>query len=50
MEVVEHYAKIVLATRQLGCARSFDSHELESWWPCAHSTPRTGTRAFSVLL
>ena len=29
MEVVEHYAKIVLATRQLGHARSLDSHELE---------------------
>src|SRR5580765_4303342 len=29
MEAVEHYAKIVLATRQLGCARSLDSRELE---------------------
>ncbi len=29
MEAVEHYAKIVLATRQLGSARSLDSRELE---------------------
>lgn len=29
MEAVEHYAKIVLAVRQLGSARSLDSHELE---------------------
>src|SRR3954464_3118508 len=29
MEAVEHYAKIVLATRQLGSARSLDSQELE---------------------
>jgi L-fuculose-phosphate aldolase len=29
MEAVEHYAKIVLAARQLGSARSLDSHELE---------------------
>lgn len=29
MEAVEHYAKIVLATRQLGSARSLNSRELE---------------------
>jgi len=29
MEAVEHYAKIVLAVRQLGSARSLDSRELE---------------------
>jgi L-fuculose-phosphate aldolase len=29
MEAVEHYARIVLAARQLGSARSLDSHELE---------------------
>ncbi len=29
MEAVEHYAKIVLAARQLGCTRSLDSQELE---------------------
>ena len=29
MEAVEHYAKIVLAARLLGSARSLDSHELE---------------------
>jgi L-fuculose-phosphate aldolase len=29
MEAVEHYAKIVLAARQLGCTRSLDSNELE---------------------
>jgi L-fuculose-phosphate aldolase len=29
MEAVEHYAKIVLAARQLGCTRSLDSRELE---------------------
>lgn len=29
MEAVEHYAKIVLACRQLGSARSLDSRELE---------------------
>jgi L-fuculose-phosphate aldolase len=29
MEAVEHYAKIVLAVRQLGTARSLDSRELE---------------------
>jgi L-fuculose-phosphate aldolase len=29
MEAVEHYAKIVLAARQLGSARSLDSRELE---------------------
>jgi L-fuculose-phosphate aldolase len=29
MEAVEHYAKIVLAARQLGSARSLDSNELE---------------------
>jgi len=28
MEAVEHYAKIVLVARQLGCTRSLDSHEL----------------------
>ena len=29
MEAVEHYAKIVMAARQLGCARTLDSRELE---------------------
>jgi L-fuculose-phosphate aldolase len=29
MEAVEHYAKIVLAARQLGCTRSLDNQELE---------------------
>jgi L-fuculose-phosphate aldolase len=29
MEAVEHYAKIVLAARQLGCTRTLDSRELE---------------------
>jgi len=29
MEAVEHYAKIVLAARQLGCTRTLDSCELE---------------------
>jgi len=29
MEAVEHYAKIVLAARQLGCTRTLDSQELE---------------------
>jgi len=29
MEAVEHYAKIVMTTRQLGTARSLDSRELE---------------------
>lgn len=29
MEAVEHYAKIVMVTRQLGSARSLDSNELE---------------------
>ena len=29
MEAVEHYAKIVLIARQLGCAKSLDSKELE---------------------
>jgi hypothetical protein len=29
MEAVEHYAKIVMTTRQLGTARSLGSHELE---------------------
>jgi L-fuculose-phosphate aldolase len=29
MEAVEHYAKVVLTARQLGCAKSLDSQELE---------------------
>jgi L-fuculose-phosphate aldolase len=29
MEAVEHYAKIVMTTRQLGCARSLNSRQLE---------------------
>lgn len=29
MEAVEHYAKVVLAARQLGCAKALDSQELE---------------------
>jgi L-fuculose-phosphate aldolase len=29
MEAVEHFAKVVLATRQLGCARSLNSCEVE---------------------
>jgi L-fuculose-phosphate aldolase len=29
MEAVEHYAKIVLAARQLGCTRALDEQELE---------------------
>lgn len=29
MEAVEHYAKIVMVTRQLGCARSLNSRQLE---------------------
>src|ERR1051326_5776001 len=29
MEAVEHYAKIVLAARQLGCNRSLDNEQLE---------------------
>jgi L-fuculose-phosphate aldolase len=29
MEAVEHYAKVVLTARQLGCTRSLDSTELE---------------------
>jgi L-fuculose-phosphate aldolase len=29
MEAVEHYAKIVLAARQLGCSRALGEHELE---------------------
>jgi hypothetical protein len=29
MEAVEHYAKIVMTTRQLGTARSLGSRELE---------------------
>jgi L-fuculose-phosphate aldolase len=29
MEAVEHYAKIVLAARQLGCARALDEQQLE---------------------
>jgi L-fuculose-phosphate aldolase len=29
MEAVEHYAKIVLAARQLGCSRTLDEEQLE---------------------
>jgi L-fuculose-phosphate aldolase len=29
MEAVEHFAKIVLATRQLGCSRSLNNREVE---------------------
>jgi len=29
MEAVEHYAKIVMTTRHLGCARSLNSRQLE---------------------
>ena len=29
MEAVEHFAQIVLAARQLGCARSLDDDQLE---------------------
>ncbi|HEY1936779.1 MAG TPA: class II aldolase/adducin family protein [Candidatus Angelobacter sp.] len=42
MEAVEHYAKVVMATRQLGCARSLNSHELEKLFEARSQYAKNG--------
>jgi len=43
MEAVEHYAKVVLATRQLGSARSLGTHELEKLFEVRSQYAKTVT-------
>ena len=43
MEAVEHYAKIVLATRQLGSARSLGTRELEKLFEVRSQYSKTVT-------
>ena len=45
MEAVEHYAKIVMTTRQLGTARSLGSRELEKLFEVRRSTQKQSPTA-----
>jgi L-fuculose-phosphate aldolase len=42
MEAVEHYAKIVLAARQLGCNRSLDNEQLEKLFAARSQYSKNG--------
>jgi hypothetical protein len=43
MEAVEHYAKVVMATRQLGSARSLGTRELEKLFEVRSQYSKTVT-------